>query len=172
MTSVYTPSILNDVPDLEYLYADYIMKKHAHDKFAYVLAYVTTEKGKQEEIDMYIPLSITHCEWMYNEDVKEATESITRKKERMDQALAKWEGESKFQAQHAFVKSISSSSSLFGYYEVIRTPTHYEFIFKRAFHVIDIDHIGKITKLPLQVIMGLGDFEDVTPDKVRISSKN
>jgi hypothetical protein len=55
---------------------------------------------------------------------------------------------------------------LFGFYTVEKTPTHY--IFTLVQHASN-KHLpaGKKTIVPLSVQMGVGDFYEVTPEKIK-----
>lgn len=56
--------------------------------------------------------------------------------------------------------------TLFGFYTVEKTPTHY--IFTLVQHASN-KHLpaGKKTVVPLSVQMGVGDFNEVTPEKIK-----
>jgi len=54
--------------------------------------------------------------------------------------------------------------TLFGFYTVEKTPTHY--IFTLVQHPNKLPP-GKKTVVPLSVQMGVGDFNEVTPEKIK-----
>jgi len=56
--------------------------------------------------------------------------------------------------------------SLFGYYRVIQTIECYVFVLMERMEVTDLDPTPEVAFIHLDNKMGVGDFENVTPDKI------
>jgi hypothetical protein len=65
-----------------------------------------------------------------------------------------------------FGEPIKIHDMLFGYYTVMKTPEYYIFTLVDVINPADRELIGKRTVVPLSYKMGVGDFEDVTPEKI------
>jgi len=66
----------------------------------------------------------------------------------------------------AYVKEYTYD--LFGHYSVVKTETCYEFTLVEPAGIDESwrGAIGKVTKVPLTEIMGVGEWEHVTPEKI------
>lgn len=76
--------------------------------------------------------------------------------------------EEEFRKSIVFVKNYRYD--LFGYYSIVKTKSYYEFTFKKPIGRDPdwLKAIGQVTKIPLTETMGEGDFDGVTPDKIRL----
>lgn len=102
----------------------------------------------------------------WHENKRRMEESLARKASRMLTATNAFLLESNFQEQHAKVATVVDGQILCGYYKVMLTSTHYEFVLIRT-NVPD-DEIRSKVIVPFGTVMGEGPWSDVTPGKINL----
>lgn len=129
----------------------------------YLVAISAEEKGMtiNESLDWHDRIAAAAAESLAQE----------KKAKRASWAFVKSYGmvHPRLSAEHESIrlgKAIRIHDTLFGYYTVTQTSNNYIFTLMEPMHPDDLDLVGTETTIPLSYIMGEGDFQGVTPEKI------
>jgi hypothetical protein len=107
-----------------------------------------------------------HERLMWDIGLERHTDELAAKKKKVQLATDLLERE-KHCYDYAEVR-LYGQDALAGYYAVTKTPTHYEFVLNKASSAAGEVHLLKTFTVSLAEPMGVGEFVNVSPKKIRI----
>jgi len=153
--------------------------KKEHDDFAEMVAATFTEAGKVEWLAEQKTGWPSYRSWKWEIDQakmegrmwdnwkKTNVDKLAAKRSAMEAADLLLEKE-KHCERYAEV-TLYGQAALAGWYAVTRTPTHYEFVMRKASFGVGEQHLFKTFTVPLTAAMGVGEYVNVVEEKIRVA---